>query len=179
MILENIFETIILFLSLLFDWWATPLLLLFYTLYTGATFVHVIKHKEESDQAMAWLGVVIAAPFMGATLYWIIGVNRIKRKVARRFLLIKARKLNSKKTNQDLFQHIKRKKWVSHCQMGAKLGLPDGVLTDQLEILTPTEKIYTEIAQKIGQAQKSINLSSLFCAIPGRLRAHSAPNSAV
>src|SRR5918996_741793 len=46
---------------------------------------HVILYKRDSRAAVAWVGLIWLAPVVGAGLYVLLGVNRIKRRaVARR-----------------------------------------------------------------------------------------------
>ncbi len=43
---------------------------------------HVVLHKRDSRAAIAWVGFVWLVPLAGAVLYFIFGVNRIRRKAA-------------------------------------------------------------------------------------------------
>lgn len=44
--------------------------------------VHILLRKHESS-APAWIGLVLVSPFIGAGLYWIIGINRVERRARR------------------------------------------------------------------------------------------------
>ena len=44
------------------------------------TAVHVIHCKRDVRAAVGWLGLVWFAPVLGILLYWVFGINRIKRK---------------------------------------------------------------------------------------------------
>ncbi|MDX1928994.1 MAG: cardiolipin synthase [Pirellulaceae bacterium] len=46
---------------------------------------HVVLNKRDVRAAIGWTGVILLAPLVGWALYWIFGVNRLKRK-ARRLL---------------------------------------------------------------------------------------------
>jgi cardiolipin synthase len=46
----------------------------------AATSVHVIMRKRDSRSAIAWMGLIWLSPFVGAFLYLILGVNRIRRR---------------------------------------------------------------------------------------------------
>ena len=41
---------------------------------------HVVINKKDSRTAVAWAGIIFLFPFLGALLYLIFGINRIKRK---------------------------------------------------------------------------------------------------
>ncbi|HVN71576.1 MAG TPA: phospholipase D-like domain-containing protein [Desulfomonilia bacterium] len=43
---------------------------------------HVVLYKRDSRSAIAWVGFVWLVPFLGAVMYFIFGVNRIRRKAA-------------------------------------------------------------------------------------------------
>ena len=42
--------------------------------------VHVILNKKNEASAFSWLGIIILAPLLGAVLYWLFGINRIRRR---------------------------------------------------------------------------------------------------
>jgi len=44
------------------------------------TAVHILYKKQNTRAAAGWLGLVWFAPVLGVCLYWIFGVNRIKRR---------------------------------------------------------------------------------------------------
>jgi len=50
-----------------------------------ATAVHILYHKRDTRAAAGWLGLVWFAPILGVCLYWMFGVNRIKRRAMVRF----------------------------------------------------------------------------------------------
>ncbi|UCD65574.1 MAG: cardiolipin synthase [Deltaproteobacteria bacterium] len=50
-----------------------------------ATAVHILYRKRDTRAAAGWLGLVWFAPILGVILYWMFGVNRIKRRAMLRF----------------------------------------------------------------------------------------------
>lgn len=50
-----------------------------------ATGVHILYKKRDTRAAAGWLGLVWFAPVLGVCLYWMFGVNRIKRRAKLRF----------------------------------------------------------------------------------------------
>lgn len=50
-----------------------------------ATAVHILYRKRDPRAAAGWLGLVWFAPVLGVCLYWIFGVNRIKRRAKLHF----------------------------------------------------------------------------------------------
>jgi len=53
--------------------------LLHIALAAGVT-VHVLLHKRDAGSAMAWIGLAWLAPILGAALYLLLGINRVKRR---------------------------------------------------------------------------------------------------
>ena len=43
---------------------------------------HAILYKRDSRAAVAWVGLIWLVPFLGGLLYLLLGINRIRRKVA-------------------------------------------------------------------------------------------------
>ena len=52
---------------------------------TLATAGHILYKKHNPRAAAGWLGLVWFAPVLGVCLYWIFGVNRIRRRARTRF----------------------------------------------------------------------------------------------
>lgn len=46
---------------------------------------HVVLNKRDVRAAIGWSGVIFLAPFVGSVLYWVFGINRLKRKASRIF----------------------------------------------------------------------------------------------
>lgn len=42
--------------------------------------VHAVLHVRDSRSAAGWVGIIVALPFVGALLYWLLGINRVKRR---------------------------------------------------------------------------------------------------
>lgn len=46
--------------------------------------LHAILYKRDSRAAVAWVGLIWLAPFLGTILYVLLGINRVRRRVAGR-----------------------------------------------------------------------------------------------
>ncbi|TVR85822.1 MAG: cardiolipin synthase [Spirochaetaceae bacterium] len=72
--------------------YALELLQRFWPLFTavaGLSFsiiasVHVIIYKRDSRASVAWVGLIWLSPFVGALLYLLLGINRVRRRAAGR-----------------------------------------------------------------------------------------------
>ena len=51
-------------------------------LFSVATSIHAIVYKRDSRASVAWVGLIWLVPFIGSILYILLGVNRIRRRVA-------------------------------------------------------------------------------------------------
>jgi cardiolipin synthase len=52
---------------------------------TLATAIHILLKKKDTRSATGWLGLVWFFPLFGVGLYWLLGVNRIKRRAKTRY----------------------------------------------------------------------------------------------
>jgi cardiolipin synthase len=43
---------------------------------------HVVLYKRDSRAAVAWVGLIWLVPVVGAVLYWVLGINRVRRRAA-------------------------------------------------------------------------------------------------
>ena len=50
-----------------------------HVLIVGVVGTHVLLNKQNEGAAFSWLGIVALSPFIGAALYWVFGINRIRR----------------------------------------------------------------------------------------------------
>ena len=48
-----------------------------------AVTVHVLLYKRNVGAAVSWIGIAWLSPFLGALLYAIMGINRVKRRAQR------------------------------------------------------------------------------------------------
>jgi cardiolipin synthase len=44
---------------------------------------HALLHKRDTRAAICWIGLIWLSPVIGSILYWLLGVNRVRRKAAR------------------------------------------------------------------------------------------------
>lgn len=53
---------------------------LLYLVSATAGAVHVLLNKQNVGAAISWIGVIVLSPFFGVVLYWLFGINRIRRR---------------------------------------------------------------------------------------------------
>ena len=69
------------FLLLLADIWPYVAASLSVVL-AGLAVGHVVLYKRDSRAAVAWAGLILLAPVLGAVLYLLFGINRVRRRAA-------------------------------------------------------------------------------------------------
>jgi cardiolipin synthase len=60
--------------------WLVPAVGLAVTLFAAA---HVVLHKRDSRAAIGWVGLIVLSPFVGSLIYYLFGINRIRRRAVR------------------------------------------------------------------------------------------------
>jgi len=45
--------------------------------------VHVLLHKRDVAAAIGWIGLAWLSPILGPALYWMFGINRVRRRAYR------------------------------------------------------------------------------------------------
>lgn len=126
---------------------------------------HALLHKRDSRAATLWVGFIWFVPLLGAVLYFILGVNRIKR----RAILLRG----------DL-EHFRAAQTVSACsvdQLAASLPATSHHLTslarsaatvlarpllpgNRVELLVNGDTAYPAMLETIANARRSITLST-------------------
>lgn len=48
-----------------------------------AASAHIVLYKSDVRGAIGWVGLVWLSPFIGALLYWLLGINRIRRRAGK------------------------------------------------------------------------------------------------
>jgi cardiolipin synthase len=56
------------------------LLALGVVLFATATAGHALLYKRDTRAVIAWVGLILLVPLAGAALYWMLGVNRVRRR---------------------------------------------------------------------------------------------------
>ena len=49
-------------------------------LVAGRVSVHVLMRKRDVGSAIGWIGLAWLSPFIGGSLYWLLGINRVRRR---------------------------------------------------------------------------------------------------
>jgi cardiolipin synthase len=119
--------------------------------------IHVLQTKREVAAAAAWIGLAWFAPFFGGFAYFVLGVNRVRRR-AQRMRAPSARRGRSALARQELAEEDNH---LAPLRRG--VGRITGRHTEPgnaLRILANGDEAYPEMLAAIAGATRTIGLSS-------------------
>lgn len=121
--------------------------------------LHVVLNKRNEAAAFSWLGIIVLAPWFGALLYWLFGINRIRRRVQAE---LSARSELTPAYDDTLCVSTNPAYRLWHERMSFGLGVHDApyLAGNSLDTLCNGDQAYPEMLAAIEQAQHSIVLSS-------------------
>ena len=124
---------------------------------------HAVLYKRDSRAAIAWVGFIWLTPLLGATLYFIFGINRLRRQaVSLRGDLERYRAHEAQPAclPEELHQHLPGH--TGHLTMLARVvsGVVERPLLpgNLLEPLVNGDEAYPAMLEAIRQSQRSISL---------------------
>jgi cardiolipin synthase len=119
--------------------------------------IHALQTKREVAPAAAWIGLAWFAPFFGGFAYFVLGVNRVRRR-ARRLRSPSARRGRSALERRELAEEDNH---LAPLRRG--VGRITGRQTEPgnlLRILANGDEAYPEMLAAIESAKHTIGLSS-------------------
>ncbi len=121
--------------------------------------LHILLYKEDVKSSIGWIGLVWLAPVLGAVLYILLGINRIKRKA----IALKNPKATVKqltgKTLQELEEQIPQN-FLQLLKLGYKVHPQLFVPANKITPLTNGDEAYPQMAQAIKNAKKQVLIQS-------------------
>ncbi|HDH06650.1 MAG TPA: cardiolipin synthase [Nitrospirae bacterium] len=123
---------------------------------------HAILHKRETRSAVAWVGVIWLVPVVGAVLYVILGVNRIRRR-ARALRSSQPRYRSSANTP---YRFHKKNKDALQDQFAALSGLVEKIVSmpllhgNRITPLVNGDEAFPAMIKAIDKAERSVALST-------------------
>jgi cardiolipin synthase len=146
--------------EILIEYWP-HLLLVISIVASSVASVHAAMTKKDVRAAIAWVGVILFSPILGAFLYLVAGINRIRkdRVFARRAHTLYDQELIDKILVHDVVgvsgpQFASLKKLGDHISDFKVLG------ANQIKMLHGGDETYPAMLEAIRQAQRSIALQS-------------------
>ena len=129
-----------------------------------AAAIHAAMTKEEVRSAIGWVGIIVLSPIVGAALYLIAGVNRIRRSaIGDRRSLLQGR-ISDHVASYDISGVMTAKKFGNRFRAMKTLG--DRVTRHRLTsgntitLLDTGDEAYGAMLKAIGSAKRSIILET-------------------
>jgi cardiolipin synthase A/B len=126
---------------------------------------HVVLHNRDSRAAIAWFGFIWLVPVMGAMLYFIFGVNRLRHQAAllrSNLERHRAQLTGPECSPEELSLHLPGR--AGHLDMLARLvgRVVDRPLLqgNRIEPLLNGDRAYPAMLEAIGQARKTVSLTT-------------------
>lgn len=122
--------------------------------------VHVVLNKQNEASAFSWLGIIVLAPLVGALLYWLFGINRIRRRAMAELSDHCIEEDNAYEQCVDLANPQTPTHWQRLMRLG--LGIHDSpyLMGNCVEALINGDEAYPQMLQAIDEAKHSVVLSS-------------------
>ncbi|NTJ44837.1 cardiolipin synthase [Agrobacterium larrymoorei] len=150
-------------IDLFHAYWPHVLALLSVIMGTGAA-VHATMTKQEVRSALGWVGVIVLSPIIGAVIYAIAGINRIRRSTVgqQRSLMhgtIMDRVARFDAENSIVIERFGRR-FVSMKTVGDRVTRTALTTGNNIQTLSDGDQAYAAMLEAIGQARRSIILET-------------------
>lgn len=126
---------------------------------------HAVLHKRDTRATIAWVGFVWLVPLGGAVLYFIFGVNRIRRRAAllrSSLSRYRAHEAEPKCLPEELHEHLP--KHAGHLNMLARVvgGVVERPLVtgNEIEPLINGDEAYPAMLEAIREARHTISFQT-------------------
>lgn len=120
----------------------------------GAVTVHVLLYKRNIGTSVSWIGIAWLSPFLGALLYLIMGINRVKRRAQR----LRRERLPLGVVDEILMDTVADDPITPlEFAVGRLTGLPREP-GNKVEMLHNGDEAYPRMLAAIEAAQKSVGL---------------------
>jgi cardiolipin synthase len=120
-----------------------------------AVTVHVLLYKRDVSAAIGWIGLAWLAPMLGSVLYWVFGINRVRRRAHRVGLRYAARRAPPPaigKSKSERFPALERAVGV--------ITRRSTTAGNSARLLRSGEGAYPVMLQAIAEAKSTIGLTS-------------------
>ena len=132
---------------------------LLYLLLAIAAGIHVVLNKQNEAAAFSWLGIIVLAPLVGAALYWLFGINRIRRRAQAE---LSDHSLPKTQTYPDSSVDLTAvpEQWLQLMRVGQGVHREPYLSGNTLTPLINGDEAYPEMLAAIKNAMHSVVLSS-------------------
>ncbi len=126
---------------------------------------HAILHKTDTRSATAWVGLIWLVPFIGATLYLFLGINRIQRRAKELksgVTQYSVRLDEAPRSPADLDRELgsERARLVELARVVGQVTKQPLLVGNQLDRLVDGDEAYPAMLDSIRAARSSVSLMS-------------------
>jgi cardiolipin synthase A/B len=125
---------------------------------------HAILYKRDSRAVIAWVGLIWLAPFLGTILYVLLGINRVRRRVAGRrghesahYRALDAFACRPRELTMALPEAAAN--FVEMARLGGALSQMPLLRDNRIEPLLNGDEAYPAMLQAITSARDSVSLA--------------------
>ena len=130
-----------------------------YLLLAIAAGVHVVLNKQNEAAAFSWLGIIVLAPLLGAMLYWLFGINRIRRR-AQAELPDYTASVNTECEGNPVDLGTVPEHWLPLMRLGMGIHHTSYLAGNSVQPLINGDVAYPAMIDAIDQASHCVVLSS-------------------
>jgi cardiolipin synthase len=119
--------------------------------------LHVLLTKRDVAASVSWIGIAWLSPVVGSALYWLIGINRVKRRAVRlrRRSAIKAPSADGSAELSDVARHLESLE-IAGWRITGRRAEPG----NRLDVLELGDEAYPRMLAAIAAARRSVALST-------------------
>ncbi len=131
-----------------------------YVLSAAIATMHVLSNKQNESAAFSWIGLIILSPFFGVLIYWLFGINRIRRRVRAAMGGQKTTPLYERSQGSPALLERLDEPLQSLMRTGCAIHHSDYTTGNQLTPLINGTQAYPRMLSAIDNAQHSVVLST-------------------
>lgn len=150
-------------LDLLSPYW--PHIVFALSVLMGATAaIHAAMTKEEVRSAIGWVGVIVLSPLIGALLYLVVGINRIRRTAVFNQRLLRQGDFSGHMASFDASDDIVAlqfgRRFMAMKTLGDRVARRLVTTGNSVAVLDGGDAAYASMLEAIGSARRSIILET-------------------
>jgi cardiolipin synthase len=120
-----------------------------------AVTVHVLLHKRDVAAAIGWIGLAWLSPILGPALYWMFGINRVRRRAYRI-----SRRYVARRGPPPPMGAMRSEKYAALERAVGVLTRRPTLANNSVKLMRNGDEAYPVMLQAIAEAKVSIGLTS-------------------
>lgn len=134
--------------------------------FSVSTSVHALLYKRDSRATVAWVGMIWLVPFVGALLYTLLGINRIRRRVSgtrgEEHHLLQLYQQGFSCSDNELYEYlpVDRSYFLGLSRLNHRLTQLQLLKGNTVQPLYNGDQAYPAMIEAIDAARKSVTMTS-------------------